>query len=158
LVKAELAAAHDPTRLVSDEKVADAFNFLSDEFRVPHPQRLTGIDILQYRVTMAAIYPHVFSPRSAGGVRPVEALILLHQLVFNGGVPEGAKKVAQKDPQPGSRKIDISSGRLIPGKQTNSIAREYQVSSSSYFGRLTSLKVRSLVDSIAKFTALPAGE
>ena len=157
LVRAELAAAQDPSQLVSDDRVADAFNFLSDEFRVPHPQRLTGTEVLQFRTTMSAIYPHVFSPKSMSGSRPVAALITLHQLVFNGGVPEGAKKYAQKDPQPGSFKIDPSRTRMAIDKNPNPIAREYRTASATYFHGLTSEKMQPFVDSIAKIMALPAG-
>jgi len=157
LVNEELAAAEDPSKLVSDDRVAEAFNFLSDEFRVPHPQRITGVDVLQYRITMAAIYPHVFSPKNAGGVRPVEALILLHQLVFNGGVPEGAKKYAQKDPQPGSFNIDPSRTRAAIDKNPNLIGREYWTASAQYFRELTPEKMQSFVDSTTKIMALPVG-
>ncbi|MGA9640485.1 MAG: hypothetical protein WBQ72_03755 [Terriglobales bacterium] len=157
VVQGELAAAQDPSKLVPDDRVAEAFNFLSDEFQVPHPQRLTGTDVLQFRITMAAIYPNVFSPKNAGGVRPVGALILLHQLLFNGGVPEGAKKFAQKDPQPGSFKVDRSRSRVAIDKSPNLIAREYRTASATYFQRLTSEKMQSFVDSIAKIMAFPAG-
>ncbi len=114
LVEGEWAAAQDPSKLVSDDRLADAFNFLSNEFRVPHQQRVTGADVLQFRTTMSAIYPHVFSPKRLGGSRPVAAMITLQQMVFNGGVPEGAKKYAQNGPKPGSFKADPSRTRIVP--------------------------------------------
>jgi len=106
---------------------------------------------------MSAFYPHVFSLKSMSGSRPVAALITLHQLVFNGGVPEGAKKYAQKDPQPGSFKIDPSRTRMAIDKNPNPIAREYRTASATYFHGLTSEKMQPFVDSIAKIMALPAG-
>jgi hypothetical protein len=154
LIKAELAAAQDPSQLVSDDRVAEAFNFLSDEFRVPHPQRITGVGVLQYRITMAAIYPHVFSPKNAGGVRPVEALILLHQLVFNGGVPEGAKKYAQKDPQPGSFKISQSRGHLTMGRPSD-VELDYRTASLGYFREQSADNLQSTLEKLATILALP---
>jgi len=155
LAKAELATAQDPSQLVSDDRLAEAFNFLSDQFQVPHPQRLTGTDVLQFRTTMSAIYPHVFSPKSMSGSRPVQALITLHQLVFNGGVPEGAKKVAQKDPQPGSLKIDPSRSRAVPDTFTSPAVREYRFSAIRYFAGLSPQQMRSVVGSITEIMALP---
>jgi len=116
LAAAELDAARDPGRLVSDEKVAEAFNFLSDEFRVPHPAQLTGSDILQYRGVMAAIYPHVFSPKSVVGSRPVGALVMLYMLWYSGGITEGVRKSAELDRPPGSLKAvgSESSSRGYP--------------------------------------------
>jgi hypothetical protein len=158
LVKGELAAAEDPSRLVSDDRLAEAFNFLSAEFRVPHPQRVTGTDILQFRIARSAIYPHVFSPKTVSGSRPVEAVISLQQLVFDGGVLEGAKKFAQKDPQPGSFKVGSTrSGLAIDTNPNLMIAREYRTASMMYFQGLTAQGLQSLISSIAKIMALPAG-
>ncbi len=158
LAKAELAAAQDPSKLVSDDRLAEAFNFLSTEFRVPHPQHVTGTDVLQFRIARSAIYAHVFSPRTASGSRPVEAVISLQQLVFDGGVLEGAKRYAQKDPQPGSFKIDPSRSRAgINANPNLMIAREYQTASMTYFRGLTAQGLQSLIDSIARIMALPAG-
>jgi hypothetical protein len=83
---AELAAAKDPDKLVSDEQVAEAFNFLSDEFHVANPERLTGADILLYRGVKASMYPHLYSPKSVGGSRPLGALIMLDTLICEGGI------------------------------------------------------------------------
>lgn len=158
LVQGEWAAAQDPSKLVSDDRLAEAFNFLSTEFRVPHPQHVTGADILQFRITRSAMYPHVFSPKTVSGSRPVEAVISLQQLVFDGGVLEGAKKFAQKDPQPGSFKIDPSRTRVALGTNPKlMIAREYQTASMTYFRGLTAEGLQSLIDSITKIMALPAG-
>jgi hypothetical protein len=155
LAEGELATARDQSRLVSDDNVAEAFNFLSREFQVPHPQVLTGTDVLQFRTTMSAIYPHVFSPKGVGGSRPVQALITLHQLVFNGGVPDGAKKYAQKDPQPGSLKIDPSRTRVSLDTTTTPTVREYRALAIRYFAGLTPQKMQSLVGSITEIMALP---
>ncbi len=158
LVEGEWAAAQDPSKLVSDDRLAEAFNFLSTEFRVPHPQHVTGTDILQFRIARSAIYPHVFSPKTVSGSRPVEAVISLQQLVFDGGVLEGAKKFAQKDPQPGSFKIDPSRSRAaIDANPDLMIAREYRTASMMYFRGLTAQGLQSLIDSIAKIMAFPTG-
>ncbi len=157
LAEGELAAAQDPSRLVSDDNVAETFNFLSREFRVPHPQVLTGNDVLQFRTAMSAIYPHVFSAKSSPGSRPTQALILLHQLVFNGGIPEGAKRFARKDPQPGSFKALESRVQLNPDPTSSLAVREYRSASIAYFRRLDELEMHSLIESLAKIMALPAG-
>jgi hypothetical protein len=158
LVQGEWAAAQDPSKLVSDDRLAEAFNFLSTEFRVPHPQHVTGTDILQFRIARSAMYAHVFSPRTVSGSRPVEAVISLQQLVFDGGVLEGAKRYAQKDPHPGSFKIDPSRSRAgINANPNLMIAREYQTASMRYFRGLTAQGLQSLIDSIARIMALPAG-
>jgi hypothetical protein len=157
LAEGELAAAQDPSRLVSDDNVAEAFNFLSREFQAPHPQVLTGNEVLQFRTAMSAIYPHVFSPKSVPGSRPTQALIMLHQLVFNGGVPQGAKNLAQTDPQPGSRRIDSSRGRLVPKRDVNIVAREYQVAASRYFRGLSHREFQHFVRALEQIMALPDG-
>jgi hypothetical protein len=104
IASAELDGAKDPTKLVSDEQVATAFNFMSDEFRVPHPVQLTGADVLQYRSVMAAIFPHIFSPKSVRGSRPVGTIVMLYQLVYNGGITDGVRKAALLDRPPGASK------------------------------------------------------
>jgi hypothetical protein len=156
LAQGELAA-QDPSHLVSDDRVAEAFNFLSREFQVPHAAPVSGTDVLQFRTAMSAIYPHVFSPKSVSGSRPVQALITLHQLVFNGGVPEGAKKFAQKNPAPGSFKVVSARAVLAPGGIPSSVEREYRTASQAYLRGLTPQGMRSLVNSLAKIMALPAG-
>jgi hypothetical protein len=155
LAKAELAAAQDPSQLIPDDRVADAFNFLSEEFRVPHPQRLTGTDVLQFRTAMAAIYPLVFSGKDVPGSRPTQALITLHQLIFN-GVPEGAKKFAQRDPRPGSFKVKAA--RSTVHRSPDPAVREYRIASMNYFRGLNESGMHSLVESIARIMALPVGK
>jgi hypothetical protein len=157
LAQGELAAGQDPSHLVSDDRVAEAFNFLSREFQVPHPAPITGTDVLQFRTTMSAIYPHVFSPNVMSGSRPVQALITLHQLVFNGGVPEGAKKFARKDPVPGSFKVVSSRVVLAPGGIPSAAEMEYRTASRAYLRGLTAQAMQSFVDSLTKIMALPAG-
>ena len=56
LVTAELAASKDPDKLVADDKIAEAFNFMSDEFRVDHPVHMTASDVLLYRSVMASVF------------------------------------------------------------------------------------------------------
>jgi len=57
LATAELDTAKDPNKLISDDRVASAFNFMSDQFGVTSPTRLAGADVLQYRSNMSAISP-----------------------------------------------------------------------------------------------------
>lgn len=158
LAAAELDAAKDPNKLVSDERVAEAFNFMSDEFRVEHPARLTASDILQYRSVQASIFPHVFSPKTASGSRPVGAIVMLYQLWYNGGVTEGVRKAAQLDRPPGSLKV--ASGQSVSGrsgldKNPNLTGREYQVAGYAYFAQRSPQQKRSFLDRIAKTIALP---
>jgi len=155
LAKAELEAAQDPSQLIPDDRVADAFNFLSEEFRVPHPQRLTGTDVLQFRTAMAAIYPLVFSGKDVPGSRPTQALIMLHQLIFNGGVPEGAKKFAQRDPRPGSFKVRAA--RSTVDRNPDLAVREFRIASMNYFRGLNESGMHSLLESIARIMAYQLG-
>jgi len=69
LSAAELDAAKDPSKLISDDQVARAFNFMSDQFGVANPIRLAGTDVLHYRGVMSAIFPHVFSREAVSGSR-----------------------------------------------------------------------------------------
>ena len=154
---AELEAAKDPSKLVSDDRVAEAFNFLSNEFRVANPTHLTGADILQYRSVQASIFPHAFSPKSVSGSRPVGAVVMLSQLVFSGGITEGVRKAAELDRPPGSVRSGPSSGRLGINRSPNLIAREYQSSSLTYFQRLSPQETRSFLDQLAEIMALPGG-
>jgi hypothetical protein len=162
LAAGELDTAKDPGRLVTDDQVAEAFNFMSDEFRVPHPVRLTASDILQWRSAMSGFFPHLFSPKSLGGSRPVGAVVMLRMLVYNGGITAGIRGLAQKDPPPGSLKLDPSSGRLSArssiDKDPDLIVRGYQTAPLLYFQRLSPQEIRSFLDRLAKIIALPGGE
>ncbi len=132
IAKAELDVAKDPSRLMSDEQVAEAFNFMSDEFRVPTPTRLTGADVLHYRGVMSAFLPHVFSPKSVSGNRPVGAVVMLYLLVYSGGMTDGWKKVGG----PGGFGVtDADPDHPVPGtgKTSNLIAIEYQTAANAYF-------------------------
>jgi len=159
LAWAELDAAKDPDRLVPDHQVAEAFNFISDEFGVPHPARLTASDVLLYRGVMSAIFPHVFSPKSVSGNRPVGAMVMLYLLVYNGGITEGVRKAAQLDRPPGSLKISggTSSGHIGLARNPNLIGREYQTARRAYFQRLSPHEIRSFVDRSAVIMALTGG-
>jgi hypothetical protein len=136
LAKAELDAAKDPSKLVSDDQVADAFNFLSDEFRVANPQRLTGADILLYRGVKASMFPHLYSPKTINGSRPVGALVMLDTLVCEGGVMEGIRKAAVLDRPPGSMK---ATGAQIAGHSgagnSTPVQKKYREASLAYFAR-----------------------
>jgi hypothetical protein len=155
LAASEIAASKDPNSLVSDDQVADAFNFISDEFRVQHPARLTASDVLQYRSVMASIFPHVFSPKSVGGTRPVGAMVMLYQLVYNGGITDGVRRAAQLDRPPGS--LRVAGGHLALARNPNLIGREYQAASRSYFQRRSTREIRSFVDRTVRMMTLAGG-
>jgi hypothetical protein len=157
LVKGELAAAQDASELVSDDRVADAFNFLSDQFRVAHPRRVTGDQILQYRTTRLAIYPNVFSQQNLSGSRPVGAVLMLCMLVLNGGVPESTESSARTNPQPSSLTNDPpQTSWAVAGSHRYRGAFEYRNASTTYFQGLTPQGLRTFVDSVARILALPA--
>jgi hypothetical protein len=153
LAAAELDAAKDPNKLISDDEVARAFNFMSDQFGVASPTRLTSADILQYRTAMSAIFPHVFSPKAVSGSRPVGAVIMLYMLVAYGGMTEGWKKVG------GPNSFVIADAEPIerPGIDRNAIAREYQTASLAYFQERKPEEIRLFLDKLAKIMALPRG-
>ncbi len=160
LVAAELDAAKDPNKLVSDDQVAEAFNFISDEFQVPHPARLIASDILQYRSVMASIYPHLFNGKDVRGSRPVGTVVILYQLWYNGGVTEGVRKAAQLDRAPGSLRVTggrIGGGTWTAAKDPNLIGREYQVAGYAYFAQRSPQDIRSFVDGVTTIVVKPGG-
>jgi hypothetical protein len=159
LAAAELEVAKDPSKLVSDDRVAQAFNFLSDELRVANPRRLTGADILLYRGVKASMFPHLYSPKTVSGSRPLGALIMLDTLICEGGVMDGIRKAALLDRPPGSLKV--TDGRIVghPGAWTsngnpNLINREYRNASLAYFAQLSPREIRSFFDRLAGILAL----
>ena len=150
---AELDAATDPNKLVPDEQIAQAFNFMSSEFGVD--TRLTAADILQYRSVQAAIFPHIFSGKDTDGNRPIGASVILYQLWYNGGITEGVRNAATLDRPPGSLKIDSAAGRLELNRNPNPTARQYQLAGQSYFGHQSALETRAFIDKLASIIALP---
>jgi len=158
LAAAELAAARDPSKLVPDEKIAEAFNFMSKEFGVDAPQQLTGEDILQYRGVQAALFPHIFSPKSVTGNRPVSAVVILYQLWFNGGITEGVRNAAKLDRPPGSLRVTeghASSRTWTADRDPGLIRRrEYQIAGYSYFARRSPQQTSSFLDRLATFIGL----
>jgi len=160
LAAAELDAAKDPNKLVSDERVADAFNLMSKEFRVEHPRSLTASDILQYRSVMASIFPHIFSPKNVAGSRPVGVAVMLYQLWYSGGVAEGVRKAAQLDRPPGSLKV--TGGHIVgrsstPDRNPNSLDQEYQLAGRKYFAQQTPLGTRSFLGRLATTLGMTEG-
>jgi hypothetical protein len=159
LAVAELDAAKDPNKLVSDDQVAKAFNFMSEEFQVPHPARLTASDILQYRSVQASIFPHIFSPKPVSGTRPIGTIVMLYQLWLNGGVTEGVRKAALLDRPPGSLKI--ASGQIVGrsglDRDPNLVGREYQIAGYSYFNQRTPQQISSFLDRLTRIMDLPNG-
>lgn len=157
LAAAELDAAKDPKKLVSDDQVAEAFNFLSDEFRVANPDRLTGADILLYRGVKASLFPHLYGPKSVHGSRPIGALVMLDTLVFEGGIMEGVKKAALLDRPPGSLKFTGRSGAEVwTGGQNPDflIGRKYQTAGLTYFAGLSPQSALSFADRLTRILSL----
>jgi hypothetical protein len=157
LAVAELDAAKDRDKLVSDDQVAEAFNFMSDEFQVPHPARLSASDVLQYRSVQASIFPHIFSPKTVSGSRPIGTIVMLYQLWFNGGVTEGVRKAALLDRPPGSLKLRTSSATSRLDRNPNLIGREYQIAGYSYFNQRTPQQIGSFLDRLTGIIGLPNG-
>lgn len=97
IIKAEFRSARDPSYLVSDEKMASAFNRVMDEVGSPAPMRVTAQEIHNYRDAVSVVkeprpwvYPNAIALGKGSGVqngaRPVEALLtlfLLHQMPEN---------------------------------------------------------------------------
>lgn len=154
LAAGELLAAQDPSALVSDDQVATAFNFLSENLQVRDPAHLVASDVADYRTVMSAIYPHLFGSRTMIGSRPVSAVILLYLLVYNGGVSEGARRFAATDPRPGSLRIDLLSGRIERGPTTGPRI-DYQVAMRTYLQRHNINDLQALVSRVAQLLALP---
>jgi hypothetical protein len=151
----EFDAAKESNKLVSDDQVAQGFNFLSGEFAVAHPVHLLASDILQYRSVMSALFPHVFSAKNINGSRPVAAIVMLYMLVYNGGITEGVKRLGEVDHPPGSLKISPTSSRLVLGSPTL-VELEYRAASRAYFERQPPQAVQSLLEQLAGVLSLPA--
>jgi hypothetical protein len=157
LAAGELAAANEEG-FVSDDQVAEAFNLMSDEFRVEHPARLTASDILQYRSVMAAIFPHLFSPKNMSGSRPIGAAIALYNLVYNGGITEGIRKAAELGRPPGSLKV--TGGQIVAragGPNRTEAQMKYQTASWMYFQQRSPQQIRSFLDRLAEIMAPTSG-
>jgi hypothetical protein len=156
LAAAEFDAVRNPARLVTDEQVAAAFNLMSDEFSVRHPVRLTASDVLEYRSVQASIFPHLFSPKTVGGSRPIGTIIMLYQLWYNGGVTENLKRAAQLDRPPGSLKV--VSGRIFGRVPAGSgIGTEYRSAGRAYFQGQSLGEIQSFMSRLVDVIAPPDG-
>jgi hypothetical protein len=155
LSEAELNAAKETKKLVSDDQIAEAFNFLSDEFRVAKAERLSGADILLYRSVKASMFPRLFNPKTVSGSRPVGALIILDTLTFEGGIMEGVRKAAELDRPPGSLKI--TGGQIVGrlGNSTSQTQREYRTAALNYFAQHSSQEIEAFLDRLAEILGLP---
>jgi hypothetical protein len=154
LAQAELDAAKDPNKLISDQQVAEAFNAMSDEFRVTDPIHLTGSDILRYRDAMSAFLPHLFRPKSLSGNRPIGTVVMLYMLLYHGGMTGGWKRVGG----PGGFGVtEADPDHPVPGtgKTSNLIAIEYQTAAGSYFSQRSPQDVRAFLDRLAVTLGLP---
>jgi len=147
LAKAELAAAQDPSALVSDDQVASAFNFMSDQFyksvpdeyRIPHPRHVTGTEILEWRTTRVGVnYPHLFSQGNLSGTRPVGAVLLLRMMTLSGGIPAP---------------LQTNTPSAIVADGT---ASRYRTIGERYLSGLTRMGMLSFVESVAKLIGLHA--
>lgn len=158
LAAAERDAAKDPNKLLSDDQVAEAFNFMSDEFQVAHPAHLTASDILEYRSVMASIFPHMFSPKTVGGSRPAVAIVMLYQLWYSGGVTEGVRNAAKLDRPSGSLKVTSGqiTGRKGGASRTDAEA-EYRVAGREYFQKRTPQELQSFFSRLAGIVGLTGG-
>jgi hypothetical protein len=156
LATAEFEASKDSSKLVSDDHIAQAFNLMSDEFRVGDPTRLTGEGVSHYRSTLSAFWPHLFGSKSAKGSRPVGAVVTLYMLTFYGGMTGGFKKVGGPA---GFGITDAEPDHPVPGtgKTSNLIALEYQRAAAKYFAEQSPEEIRSFLDRLAGTLALPAG-
>jgi hypothetical protein len=157
LATAEWEASKEPAKLVSDDQVAEAFNFISEEFQVPHPAHLTAQDILQYRSVMASMFPHLFNGKGENGSRPVGAVVIIRMLLYSGGLAEGARKAAQLDRPPGGLKMSPSSGWSGPDRNPNIAAAEYRVAGQNYFGTQPPKRIGSFIERLAQIIGLPGG-
>ena len=158
LAAAEWDAARDPTKLVSDEQVAKAFNYISSELGIKHAAVLTAGDVLQYRSVQAALWPHIFSPKSVGGSRPVGAIVMLYRLWYSGGITGGVRKAADLDRPPGSLKV--TGGHIVGHSgigNSNPLQSEYRTASQTYFARQSQQEKRTFFNRLAGIVALPGG-
>ncbi|OLD61032.1 MAG: hypothetical protein AUI53_07295 [Acidobacteria bacterium 13_1_40CM_2_60_7] len=92
LAQAEYAAVSDPKKLISESQVAKTFNRLMDEWEMPLWTRVSVPELHAFRIQYASlIYPRSVAQLADGfiapGCRPTEALLLLHLLNSNGGLP-----------------------------------------------------------------------
>jgi hypothetical protein len=160
LAAAEFEAARNPSKLIPDDKIAEAFNLMSNEFAVDQPAHLTGDDILQFRSVQASIWPHLFSPKAVNGSRPVSAVMILYQLWYNGGITEGVRNAAKLDRPPGSLKV--TGGRIVgqlgSTVNANAIGRQYQVAAGMYFAQASTRQIHSFFEKLGEILALPKGE
>ncbi len=92
LARAEYAAVRDPKKLIPESQVAKTFNRLMDEWGMPPWTHISVPELHASRISYAsAIYPRSIArlpdESIAPGCRPTEAVLLLHLLDSNGGIP-----------------------------------------------------------------------
>jgi hypothetical protein len=160
LATAEWGASKNPNHLVSDDRIAEAFNFVSEEFHVEHPAHLTASDILQYRTVQASLFPHIFSGKNVNGSRPVGAVVILYQLWYSGGVTEGVRTAALLDRAPGTLKV--TSGQIVGGswagdRNPNVTGREYQLAGRMYFTQRSPMEIQAFLGTLTKIMTIPGG-
>src|SRR3989454_107556 len=92
LAQAEYLAVRDSKKLIPESQVAKTFNRLMDEWEMPSWTRVSVPELHAFRIQYASlIYPRSVAQLADGfiapGCRPTEALLLLHLLNSNGGLP-----------------------------------------------------------------------
>jgi hypothetical protein len=145
LAHAELDAAR-AARLISDDQVAQAFNSISVRLRISNPRRIEAPDVLHYRSVMSTIFPHLFSPASARGSRPVGTVVMLYMLAYYGGATDGWKRVG------GPNSFAITEARP-PNDADTALGREYQSKARAYFDDSES-QTRSFVSGVEDILGL----
>ena len=92
LTQAEYAAVRDPKKLIPESQVAKTFNRLMDEWGMPLWTRISVPELHAFKISYTlTVYPRSVArlpdESIAPSCRPTEALLLLHLLDSNGGVP-----------------------------------------------------------------------
>jgi hypothetical protein len=150
---AEFAAANEPRKLVPDKNVADAFAFLSREFKMRPSQSVSPKNVHEYRGALAAHFPRLFGQGTPNGVRPVGAAVMLYLMTYSGGIPQGTREMAQQ-PMPGPPRFDSRSARLELAHATPS-ELEYQTACRTYFQNISPQQREALVEQLMNILDLP---
>ena len=92
LARAEYVAVRSPEKLIPEERVAETFDRLVDQWELPSWPHVTISELHALRLLYApAIYPNAVirlpDKSIAPRCRPTEALFLLYLLDSNGGIP-----------------------------------------------------------------------
>jgi hypothetical protein len=90
LARAEYAAIREPQKRIPESLVAKTFNGLMNEWQMPSWTRISVEELHAFRIVESSLYSRSVARLPDGSIapdcRPTEALLLLDQLNFNGGV------------------------------------------------------------------------